>query len=114
MSFGGTIALGALIVAALVLAPRGIADVDDYHQLPLLLVPVFGFWGFVLFCAALGIACSWSTAARRRSARSTGSWPSCAKASCRASPSSRSGRRRAGFGPPPGGSPPPLPPPPAG
>src|SRR4051812_20533092 len=57
MSFGGTIALGVLIVAALVLAPRGIADVDDYHQLALLLIPVFGFWGFVLFCAALGIAC---------------------------------------------------------
>jgi Mn2+/Fe2+ NRAMP family transporter len=57
MSFGGTIALGVLIVAALVLAPHGIADVDDYHQLPLLLIPVFGFWGFVLFCASLGIAC---------------------------------------------------------
>jgi Mn2+/Fe2+ NRAMP family transporter len=61
MTFGGTIALGALILAALVLAPRGIVDVDDYHQLPLLLIPVFGFWGFVLFCAALGIACLGAT-----------------------------------------------------
>jgi Mn2+/Fe2+ NRAMP family transporter len=57
MSFGGTIALGVLILAALVFAPRGIEQVDDYHQLPLMLIPVFGFWGFVLFAGSLGIAC---------------------------------------------------------
>jgi Mn2+/Fe2+ NRAMP family transporter len=57
MGFGGTIAIGALIVAALIFVPRGIEQVDDYHQLPLMLIPVFGFWGFVLFVASLGIAC---------------------------------------------------------
>ncbi|TGP18078.1 MULTISPECIES: divalent metal cation transporter [unclassified Mesorhizobium] len=57
MSFGGTISVSVLIVAALVLAPHGIDQVDDYHQLPLILIPIFGFWGFVLFIASLGIAC---------------------------------------------------------
>jgi Mn2+/Fe2+ NRAMP family transporter len=57
MSFGGTISIAVIIVAALVLAPRGIEQVDDYHQLPLMLTPLFGFWGFVLFVASLGIAC---------------------------------------------------------
>lgn len=57
MSFGGTIAVAVLIAAALVLGPRGIEKVDDYHQLPLMLIPVFGFWGFVLFAASLGVAC---------------------------------------------------------
>jgi Mn2+/Fe2+ NRAMP family transporter len=61
MGFGGTISVGALIVAALVLAPRGISEVGDYHQLALMLVPVFGFWGFVLFVASLGIACLGAT-----------------------------------------------------
>src|SRR5215212_7875604 len=57
MTFGGTISIGVLIVAALVLATRGIDQVDDYHQLPLMLIPIFGFWGFVLFVASLAIAC---------------------------------------------------------
>lgn len=57
MSFGGTISIGVLIVAALVLAAHGIEQVDDYHQLPLMLIQIFGFWGFVLFVASLGIAC---------------------------------------------------------
>ncbi|MER8522829.1 MULTISPECIES: Nramp family divalent metal transporter [unclassified Mesorhizobium] len=57
MSFGGTIAIGVLIVAALVLAAHGIEQVDDYHQLPLMLIQIFGFWGFILFVASLGIAC---------------------------------------------------------
>ncbi|MER9585955.1 divalent metal cation transporter [Mesorhizobium sp. M0051] len=57
MTFGGTISIGVLIVAALVLPAHGIDQVDDYHQLPLMLIPVFGFWGFVLFVASLGIAC---------------------------------------------------------
>ncbi|ESY63973.1 MULTISPECIES: Nramp family divalent metal transporter [Mesorhizobium] len=57
MSFGGTISIGVLIVAALVLATHGIDQVDDYHQLPLMLIPIFGFWGFVLFVASLAIAC---------------------------------------------------------
>ena len=57
MTFGGTIAVGALVVAALVLRAHGIEQVDDYHQLPLMLTPVFGSCGFVLMCASLGIAC---------------------------------------------------------
>lgn len=57
MSFGGTISLGVLIVAALVLGVHGINQVNDYHQLPLMLIPIFGFWGFVLFVASLAIAC---------------------------------------------------------
>ncbi|MCA0002441.1 MULTISPECIES: Nramp family divalent metal transporter [unclassified Mesorhizobium] len=57
MAFGGTISIGVLMVAALVLATHGIDQVDDYHQLPLMLIPIFGFWGFVLFVASLAIAC---------------------------------------------------------
>jgi Mn2+/Fe2+ NRAMP family transporter len=57
MSFGGTISVAVLIVAAVVLGAHGINQVDDYHQLPLLLIPIFGFWGFVLFVASLAIAC---------------------------------------------------------
>jgi Mn2+/Fe2+ NRAMP family transporter len=50
------IALGAIVVAAMVLAPRGIA-VDDYQQAAVMLTDAFPFWGFVLFAAAMGIAC---------------------------------------------------------
>jgi Mn2+/Fe2+ NRAMP family transporter len=57
MGFGGTIAVAVLILAALLFAPRGISDVSDYHQLPLLLTPVFGYWGFILLALSLGIAC---------------------------------------------------------
>lgn len=57
MGFGGTISIGALILAATVLRSHGVEQVDDYHQLPLMLVPVFGYWGFILFVASLGIAC---------------------------------------------------------
>lgn len=57
MSFGGAISVSALIVAALVLSAHGIHNIDDYNQLPLTLVQIFGFWGFVLFTASLGIAC---------------------------------------------------------
>ena len=57
MSFGGTISVGVLIVAALVLGAHGINQVNDYNQLPLMLIPIFGFWGFVLFVASLAIAC---------------------------------------------------------
>jgi Mn2+/Fe2+ NRAMP family transporter len=61
MSFGGTISIGVLVVAALVLGANGITQVEDYHQLPLMLTSVFGFWGFVLFVASLGIACFGAT-----------------------------------------------------
>jgi Mn2+/Fe2+ NRAMP family transporter len=56
MSFGSTISVAVLILAALIMLPSGI-KVEHYSQLPLLLVPVFGKWGFWLFVASLGIAC---------------------------------------------------------
>ena len=56
MGFGSLIALGAIVVAAMVLAPRGIT-VGDYHQAALMLTDALPFWGFVLFAAAMGIAC---------------------------------------------------------
>jgi Mn2+/Fe2+ NRAMP family transporter len=56
MGFGSLISVGAIVVAAVVLAPRGI-QVDDYHQAALMLTTAFPFWGFVLFAAAMGIAC---------------------------------------------------------
>jgi NRAMP (natural resistance-associated macrophage protein)-like metal ion transporter len=56
MSFGALIALGAIVVAAMVLAPRGI-EVNDYQQAALMLSEAFPYWGFVLFAASMGIAC---------------------------------------------------------
>lgn len=55
MGFGGVISMGAIVVAAVVFAPRGI-QVDDYNQAALMLTHVFPFWGFVLFAASLAIA----------------------------------------------------------
>jgi Mn2+/Fe2+ NRAMP family transporter len=57
MSFGGLIAAAVLIVAAIIFAGAGITQIESYDQIALILTPVFGFWGFVLFCASLGIAC---------------------------------------------------------
>jgi len=56
MGFGSLIALGAIVVAAMVLAPRGI-QVDDYHQAAMMLTDTLPFWGFALFAVAMGIAC---------------------------------------------------------
>jgi Mn2+/Fe2+ NRAMP family transporter len=56
MGFGSVIAFAAIIVAALVLAPRGI-EVNDYHQAAMMLTDAFPFWGFILFAAAMAIAC---------------------------------------------------------
>jgi Mn2+/Fe2+ NRAMP family transporter len=61
MAFGGVISLAVLIAAACVFPAHGITRVDDYQQLPLLLVAVFGFWGFVLFVASLAVACLGAT-----------------------------------------------------
>ncbi|MET3594493.1 Mn2+/Fe2+ NRAMP family transporter [Mesorhizobium shonense] len=57
MTFGGTISVAVLIVAAVVLGAHGVNQVNDYNQLPLMLIAIFGFWGFVLFTASLAIAC---------------------------------------------------------
>lgn len=56
MSFGSVIALAVLVIAASVFQPRGV-QVAHYGQLPLMLTQLFGFWGFMLFTASLGIAC---------------------------------------------------------
>lgn len=62
MGFGGLISLGVMIVAALVLHPRGIR-VDSYEQAVLMLTQPFGYWGFLLFAASLGICCFGSAVA---------------------------------------------------
>jgi Mn2+/Fe2+ NRAMP family transporter len=57
MTFGSVIACSVLIIAAMVLLPRGI-QVDDYTQVVLGLTSALGgSWGFYLFAASLGIAC---------------------------------------------------------
>lgn len=56
MAFGGLIAMGVLIAAALVFHPRGIG-MERYEQAPLMLVQPLGRVGFYLFAASLGIAC---------------------------------------------------------
>ena len=55
MTFGAAIAAGVVVVAARTLGPLGIR-VDDYHQAALMLTPVWGWWGFLLFVASLAIA----------------------------------------------------------
>lgn len=56
MGFGSVVSIGVLIVAAMVLHPKGI-QVDSYEQAALMLTESFGYWGFLLFAASLGIAC---------------------------------------------------------
>jgi Mn2+/Fe2+ NRAMP family transporter len=56
MGFGSVISIAAIIVAAVVLAPRGI-HVTDYHQAALVLTKAFPFWGYALFALSMGIAC---------------------------------------------------------
>jgi NRAMP (natural resistance-associated macrophage protein)-like metal ion transporter len=60
MSFGAVISAGAMIVAALVLQPRGIA-VDSISQAALALTQAFPYWGYLLFAASLGVACVGAT-----------------------------------------------------
>jgi Mn2+/Fe2+ NRAMP family transporter len=56
MGFGCVVSIGVLVVSAAVLHPRGIR-VDRYEQAALALTVPFGYWGFLLFAASLGIAC---------------------------------------------------------
>jgi Mn2+/Fe2+ NRAMP family transporter len=60
MSFGSVISIAVLILAAMIFAPQGM-KVEHYTQLPTLLEPVFGYWGFWLLVASLGIACFGAT-----------------------------------------------------
>jgi Mn2+/Fe2+ NRAMP family transporter len=61
MGFGGFLSIAVLIVAALVLAPRGIS-LEEYKQLPLLLTTHWGRVGFALFAGSLFITCLGATA----------------------------------------------------
>jgi Mn2+/Fe2+ NRAMP family transporter len=56
MAFGSSIAAAAMIVAAIVLAPRGVA-LESFDQAADMLNGPFGRAGFWLFCAALFIGC---------------------------------------------------------
>jgi len=56
MSFGSLISIAVLILAAMIFAPAGV-KFEHYSQFPQLLVPVFGYWGYWLIVASLGISC---------------------------------------------------------
>lgn len=56
MSFGALLAGAVLVLGALVLAPAGLRA-HDYHELPMLLVPVWGKAGFWLVVGAIAVAC---------------------------------------------------------
>jgi Mn2+/Fe2+ NRAMP family transporter len=56
MTFGGVISAAVLVVAAQSMHAHGIESIEDFHQLPLLLIDTFGIWGFALFAASLAIA----------------------------------------------------------
>ncbi|HJP95372.1 MAG TPA: divalent metal cation transporter [Pyrinomonadaceae bacterium] len=56
MSFGSVISIAVLILAAMIFAPAGV-KFEHYSQLPTLLTPVFGYWGFWLVVASVGISC---------------------------------------------------------
>jgi Mn2+/Fe2+ NRAMP family transporter len=56
MSFGSVISISVLILAAMIFAPQGV-KFEHYSQLPNLLVPVFGYWGYWLIVASVGISC---------------------------------------------------------
>jgi len=57
MGFGCLVAVAVAIVAALVLAPRGI-HADSYQQAAAVLSVPFGRWGLPLFCLSLAIGCA--------------------------------------------------------
>jgi len=56
MSFGSTIAMSVVVLAAIVLASQGVV-VDSFDTSAHVLDPVFGRWGLWLFAASLGIGC---------------------------------------------------------
>lgn len=56
MVFGSVIAMAIMIVTAGTLQHAGIS-IDRYEQAPLMLVPIFGRGGVLLFAASLAIAC---------------------------------------------------------
>ena len=56
MTFGSVISISVLILAAMIFGPQGM-KLEHYNQLPQLLVPVFGYWGYWLLVASVGISC---------------------------------------------------------
>jgi NRAMP (natural resistance-associated macrophage protein)-like metal ion transporter len=60
MGFGTLISVAVLVLSAVLLLPKGI-KVEHYSQLPLLLIPVFGRWGFWLVVASLALARQWKS-----------------------------------------------------
>ena len=56
MGFGTVISIAVLILASVLLIPRGI-KLEHYSELPMLLIPIFGNTGFWLVVASVGIAC---------------------------------------------------------
>ncbi len=56
MGFGGAVAMGCLVTAAIVLGPQHIR-VESYEQAAQMFVPIYGRWGVALFALSLGIGC---------------------------------------------------------
>lgn len=56
MGFGSSMSMAIVVVAAIVLAPRGILA-ESYHQAAGVLNVPLGHWGFWLFCGSLFIGC---------------------------------------------------------
>jgi Mn2+/Fe2+ NRAMP family transporter len=56
MLFGGLLSAGVLIIATLVLKPKGI-DVDSFQQVGLMMTVPLPNWGFELFVGGMAIAC---------------------------------------------------------
>jgi Mn2+/Fe2+ NRAMP family transporter len=56
MGFGGTVAMGGLVTAAIVFGPHHV-KVESYEQAAAMFVPVYGRWAVTLFALSLGIGC---------------------------------------------------------
>ncbi len=56
MMFGGLLSIAVLIVATLVLKPKGI-DVDSFQQVALMMTIPLPNWGFELFVGGMAVAC---------------------------------------------------------
>ena len=56
IGFGGSVAIGCLVTAAVVFGPLGV-KVESYGDAAQMFTPVFGRWGVTLFALALAIGC---------------------------------------------------------
>jgi hypothetical protein len=56
MGFGGGVAMGCLVTAAIRFAPQHV-KVDDFETAARSFVPVYGRWAVTLFATSLGIGC---------------------------------------------------------